>query len=141
MKFQRNLKAEATIDLTPVIDVVFILLLFFIVTTSFTRESNLSINLPEAAGEAAVEAPLQLEIVVASNGTYAVNGRALVNTRIDTLMTAISELAGDDQSLPITITADAAATHQSVVTAMDAVAQLGFTKLNIATRQPEALAE
>jgi biopolymer transport protein ExbD len=141
MKFQRSLKSEVGIDLTPLIDVVFLLLIFFMVTTTFTRESNLLINLPEAGGQAAAEEPLRIEILIARNGSYTVNGQALANTRLDTLVRAVEELAAGDQQLPITITADAETTHQSVVTAMDAVARLGFTRLSIATRQAEGAAE
>lgn len=136
MKFQRSLKTEASIDLTPLIDVVFLLLIFFMVTTSFTRESNLLVNLPEAGGQPATDAPLRIEILVARNGAYSVNGQALADMHIDTLSTAIQALAAGDNSLPVTITADADTTHQSVVTAMDAVARLGFSRLSIATRQP-----
>lgn len=135
MKFERHLKEEVSVNLTPLIDVVFLLLIFFMVTTTFTRDSNIVINLPEADGQASTEAPLEVEILIARNGTYAVNGRTLVNTRLDTLMQAVAELAGGDLETQVTISADADTSHQSVVTAMDAVAQLGFTRLNIATRQ------
>jgi len=141
MKFQRQIKDEVGVDLTPLIDVVFLLLIFFMVTTTFTRDSNLLINLPEANGETATDLPLRVEIMIARNGSYAVNGRTLVNNRLDTLMSAVAELAAGDTDTPITITADADTTHQSVVTAMDAVAQLGFTRLNIATRQGEGASE
>jgi biopolymer transport protein ExbD len=137
MKFARNLNAEVDINLTPLIDVVFLLLIFFMVTTTFTRDSNLLINLPEANGESAGEQILSIDILIARNGSYAVNGRTLVNTRIDTLMDAITAIAADDTDTPVTITADADTTHQSVVTAMDALARLGFMRLNIATRQSE----
>ena len=141
MKIKRNLKADVAIDLTSMIDVVFILLLFFMLTTAFSRSTSLVVNLPEASGEAVTEGPLRIDLVVDRDGSYSVNGRRLVNNRVETLKRAITELSEGDTSLPITITADADTTHQAVVTAMDAVAQLGFTKLNIATRQPEAAAE
>lgn len=136
MRFKRNVRAEVHIDLTSLIDVVFILLLFFILTTTFSRNTSLIVNLPEASGETTTEGPLRIDVSVDSAGAFAVNGRRLENNSVATLMQAISELAEGDNSLPITITADAATTHQSVVTAMDAVAQLGFTKLSIATRDP-----
>ena len=135
MKFQRHLKAEVSIDLTPLIDVVFLLLIFFMVTTTFTRESNLLINLPEASGSEAEETDLRIEILVSRDGTYAVNGRTLRDTGLDSLKQAIEAIAGGDTTMPVTITADSDTTHQSVVTAMDAVAQLGISRLNIATRQ------
>lgn len=138
MKFERQLKEEVSVNLTPLIDVVFLLLIFFMVTTTFTRASNILINLPEANGEAANEVALRIEILIARNGTYAVNGRQLPDLQLATLMNAVSGLAAGDVTVPVTITADAQTTHQSVVTAMDAVSQLGFTRLNIATRNPGA---
>jgi len=135
MKFERQLKEEVSVNLTPLIDVVFLLLIFFMVTTTFTRDTNLLINLPEASGEVMDVAPDQIEVMVAQNGSYAVNGRGLVNSQLSTLMDAIEEMSVGDRSLPVIITADANTSYQSVVTVMDAVAQLGFSQLNIATSQ------
>lgn len=135
MKFERQIKEEVSVNLTPLIDVVFLLLIFFMVTTTFTRDTNLLINLPEASGEPLDVLPDQIEVLVSQNGSYSVNGRGLVNNQLDTLMDAIQETAQGDNSLPIVITADANTSYQSVVTVMDAVAQLGFSRLNIATRQ------
>jgi len=141
MKFQRHVKStDVHLDLTSLIDVVFILLLFFVLTTTFSRESVIRINLPEANGEAVNTNPVSIDVLVSNDGIYAVNGRTLVNNGVNTLMQAISDIAEGDSTLPVTITADADSTHQSVVTAMDAVARLGFSKLNIATRQAEAAA-
>jgi len=135
MKFERQVKEEVSVNLTPLIDVVFLLLIFFMVTTTFTRDTNLLINLPEASGEVMDVAPDQIEVMVAQNGSYAVNGRGLVNSQLSTLMDAIEEMSAGDRSLPVIITADANTSYQSVVTVMDAVAQLGFSQLNIATSQ------
>jgi len=137
MKFKRNLKADVGIDLTSLIDVVFILLLFFMLTTSFSRNTSLVINLPNAEGETVTAPPFQIDIEIESGGTYAINGNILGDNRIETLMSTIQNLAAGDTEVPITITADANTSHQSVVTAMDAVARLGFTRINIATIQPE----
>ena len=138
VKFQRSLKEEVSVNLTPLIDVVFLLLIFFMVTTTFSRNTNILINLPEADGEAIEQQAVEIEILIAQNGTYSVNGRQLVNSQLETLMQVVTEVSGGDSSIPMIITADANTTHQSVVTAMDAVAQLGFTSLNIATREPDA---
>ncbi|HWK52936.1 MAG TPA: biopolymer transporter ExbD, partial [Hyphomicrobiales bacterium] len=129
--------AEVGIDLTSLIDVVFLLLLFFVVTTTFIRDSNLLINLPEAGGGVSNDEPLRIEVLVASDGSYSVNGQVLAQGNVQMLMQAVAAIAGGDTDLPVTITADAEATHQSVVTAMDAVAQLGIKRLNIATRRPD----
>ena len=107
MKFERQLKEEVSVNLTPLIDVVFLLLIFFMVTTTFTRDTNLLINLPEASGEVMDVAPDQIEVMVAQNGSYAVNGRGLVNSQLSTLMDAIEEMSAGDRSLPVIITADA----------------------------------
>lgn len=135
MKFQRSLQDEVGIDLTSLIDVVFLLLIFFMVTTTFTRDSNLLVNLPEAQGQPSSDEPLRIEILVARDGSYSVNGQALANTSVNVLMQAIEALAAGDTTLPVTITADAATDYQSVVTVMDTVARLGLSRVNMATRQ------
>ncbi len=137
MKFKRTAREELAINITPLIDVVFLLLIFFMVTTTFSRETRLLANLPQADAELTESQPTQLEIVVAREGTYAINGRALVNGRIETLMRGLELESGGDLNLPILLIADAEASHQSVVTAMDAIGQSGFTRLSIATQRPE----
>jgi biopolymer transport protein ExbD len=136
MKFSRNVKTEVGIDLTSLIDVVFILLLFFILTTTFTRESTIRITLPEASAEEITQSPLLIEIMVYADDSYAVNGRLLEQNDLATLTAAIGDLSAGDTTLPISVVADAEAKHQAVVTAMEAVQTLGFTKFGIATRQP-----
>lgn len=141
MKFRRKIREELSINITPLIDVVFLLLIFFMVTTTFNRETRLLVNLPEANAEAAESVPDQIEIIVARDGNYSINGRVLVNDRIETLMRGLELESGGDRSLPVLLVADAEATHQSVVTAMDAIGQSGFTRLNIATqRTPDGTA-
>ncbi len=136
MKFQRRMREELNINLTPLIDVVFLLLIFFMVTTTFTRETRLAVNLPQAEGEPVQATADQLEIIVHQGGGYTVNGRALVNSRLETLMAALEELSQGDRSISLLLIADAEATHQAVVTAMDAIGQSGFSRLSIATRKP-----
>ncbi len=137
MKFKRSKHNEVTINLTPLIDVVFLLLIFFMVTTTFSRETRLLVNLPEANAELSSETEIQqIEILVTQDGSYAINGRSLVNNRIDTLIRGLEIESGGDLGLPILLIADAEATHQSVVTAMDAIGQSGFSRLNIATQRP-----
>ncbi len=139
MKFKRAIREELAINMTPLIDVVFLLLIFFMVTTTFSRETRLLVNLPEADAEAAESSPLQIEILVARDGSYSINGRALINSRIETLVQGLEIESGGDRSLPILLIADAEATHQSVVTAMDGIGQSGFTRLNIATQRPQEI--
>ena len=86
------------------------------VSTTFTKETHLTVDLPEAQGEASVHDKEALDILIAADGSYAVNGRALVNPKIDTLKTALSKESDGDSSLPLTITADASTPHSAVVT-------------------------
>ena len=134
MKFARRSRQEVEVNLTPLIDVVFLLLIFFMVSTTFTKDTQLSIDLPEADGAPARVADKIVEVTVTRTGAYAVNGTALVNDEIDTLRRAIEEVSEGDTELPMVITADSATPHQSVVTAMDAAGQLGFIHLSITTR-------
>lgn len=137
MKFRRQRREEVGVNLTPLIDVVFLLLIFFMVSTTFKKESHISLNLPEAEGEAVAEKEHQIEIIINARGEYAVNDQMLVNSKIETLRTAINRIAKGNTDLPLIISADAVSPHQSVVTAMDAAGQLGFVNLSITTRQPD----
>jgi biopolymer transport protein ExbD len=137
LKFKRANREELAINMTPLIDVVFLLLIFFMVTTTFSRETRLLVNLPEANAEAAESDPAQIEILVARDGSFSINGRALINSRIQTLVQGLEIESGGNHNLPILLIADADATHQSVVTAMDGIGQSGFTRLNIATQRPQ----
>lgn len=137
MKFARRAKSEVEINLTPLIDVVFLLLIFFMVSTTFTKETHLAIDLPEAKAELRVDRPRQVEISISRNGHYAINEVALVNDSLETLKRAIEKVSEGDNSIPFIITADGSTTHQSVVTAMDAAAQLGFVNLSITTKTTE----
>lgn len=137
VKFRRKLRPDNGINLTPLIDVVFLLLIFFMVTTTFTRETRLLISLPEADGAPAENAVQTLELLVNAEGNYAVNGQYLINREIKTIMAALQDASGGNVEMPLIITADADATHQAVVIAMDAAGQLGFRRLNIATQQTQ----
>jgi biopolymer transport protein ExbD len=137
MKFKRAVREDLTINMTPLIDVVFLLLIFFMVTTTFSRETRLMVNLPEADAELANTDATSIEIIVARDGTYSINGRALINNRLETLIRGLELESTGDRNLPIVLIADAEATHQSVVTAMDGIGRTGFTRLSIATQRPE----
>ncbi|MBU2711555.1 ExbD/TolR family protein [Zooshikella harenae] len=135
MKFQRQSREDVTVNLTPLIDVVFLLLIFFMVTTTFTKESHLEIDLPEASGNQVAEQPKQIEILISKQGNYAVNSQALVNNSIATIKNALQKVSNGDTSLPLVITADANTPYQAVVTAMDAAGQMGFVHLRVTTKQ------
>ncbi|MEE8092655.1 MAG: biopolymer transporter ExbD [Gammaproteobacteria bacterium] len=137
MKLQSRSKEEPEINLTSLIDVVLLLLVFFMVSTSFVREAEIRLRLPQAEAPNAPNALDEvLDITVTQTGSYIVNGRPLVNNQRRTLRAAIERLMGDTRDLPVIIRADAQATHQAVVTAMDVVGQLGFVQINIATVTP-----
>ena len=135
MNFKRQNKEELSLNLTPLIDIVFLLLIFFMVSTTFTKENHLAVNLPEADGEVA-EAPAKMvEVVIDKHGTYSINGQALISQKLVTLKQAIEKVSAGDKSLPFIITADASTPHEFVVRAMDAAGQLGFSRLSITSKQ------
>ena len=133
MKFARRARSEIDVNVTPLIDVVFLLLIFFMVSTTFTKQTHLNIDLPKAAGAPSQKEKGQVEITISRQGDYAINGVGLVNRKLATLKSALEKVSKGDHTRPLIITADADSTHQSVVTAMDAAGQLGFTKLSITT--------
>jgi len=135
MNFKQVEDEEVNIGLTPLIDVVFILLLFFMVTTTFNRHAELKIDLPEASTEAKPSEEKQLEITINADGEFYVNGKSVVNTQQKTLLTAILKELEGDKDIPVSLRADAKTPHQSVITAMDALGKLGLTRLSIATTQ------
>jgi len=137
VNFKRQNKEELSLNLTPLIDIVFLLLIFFMVSTTFTKESHLSINLPEADGETADAPKKMVEVVIDKNGQYSINGQNLITTKLITLKQAIEKVSQGDRSLPFIITADAATPHESVVRAMDAAGQLGFSRLSITSKQAQ----
>ena len=136
MKFKRQSAVAVDVNLTPLIDVVFLLLIFFMVSTTFTDKTELAIDLPKASGQLQMEGSGEIEVVVSQQGSYSVNGQKLLNSEFTTLKSAISRLSEGDNERPFIITADAQAPHQSVVFAMDAAGQLGFVNLSITSIRP-----
>ncbi len=137
MNLRPRNREDPEINLINFIDVLLVLLIFFMVTTTFQQEGRLRVRLPQAS-----EIPLPrgsrepLVITVTADGGYRVNERTLINASPETLRAAILKEAGTDRG-PITIRADARTTHQAVVTAMDVAGRLGFSQLNIATVHQE----
>jgi len=140
VKFRRRRRESVDIGLAPLIDVVFILLLFFVVTTTFTRETQLRVDLPEAASGTPPEASevKQLEVLIDVDGNYTLNGKPLVKHDLDTLMAALDKESAGDRALPMVISADGKTPHQAVITAMDAAGKLGFARLRITTVEAQA---
>lgn len=135
MKFKRQHPEAVEINLASMLDVIFILLIFFMVSTTFTKESHLTIDLPESSATPSNAGPQSIEILITSAGEYSVNGQQLINQQLDTLMRALKKTLGDKTKVPVVITADAKTPHESVVRAMDAAGQLGLVNLSISTRQ------
>jgi len=127
---------EPEISLTSLIDVVFTLIIFFVVTTTFEDRTALEVALPEASAEPMLQQQEVLVLVVDQNGRYFVGANEVLNPDPGTLREAIARVAGEDRERPVVIRADARAAHQSVVTAMDVLGQLGFTRLQLATTSP-----
>jgi biopolymer transport protein ExbD len=136
MEFRRQIKTEDSINLTPLIDVVFLLLIFFMVSTTFTKETHLSVDLPEASPEAEVVTEGGIDIVITAGGDYTINGKTVINQQSQTLYRALEKISGGNVNQPLVITADANAAHQSVVRAMDVAGKLGFVQLRITTKEP-----
>ena len=128
-----NSDDEIEINLTSLIDVVFTFIIFFEVTTSFNNRSALKITLPTSVASKVEQQRIPLTIIIDRTGNYYVGDVSLTRNDLASLKQAISQQAGSDKDRTIIIQADAKTTHQSVITAMDAIGQLGFTKLSIAT--------
>jgi biopolymer transport protein ExbD len=134
MKLLSRSREEPEINLTSLIDVVLLLLVFFMVSTSFVREAEINSRLPEASAEPVEPTKSDtLEIGITQTGNYLLDGRELVNSERRTLRAAIERVAGDRRDLDIVIRADAGSELQSAVTAMNVAGELGFTSINIAT--------
>jgi len=133
MNFGRRRELEPEINVTSLIDVVLLLVMFFMVSTSFVRDGRLKVQLPESSATPENRTPDPVVIGIGADGSYVVNDRALVNRSADTLRAALLRVAPAARGQPITIRADARATHQAVVTAMDVAGRLGFAQVNIAT--------
>lgn len=138
MNLRPNRTEPPDINLTPLIDVVFLLLIFFMVSTTFKDDARIKVQLPEAQGEEVpADEPQVLEIVIDGAGSYYVNQRVVVDRKLKTLKKAIAGAAGEDREIPVVIKADAKTPHQSVMTALDAASQLGLLRFAFAATRPE----
>jgi biopolymer transport protein ExbD len=142
MKFQRRRKEKIDISITSMIDVVFLLLIFFMVTTSFTRQTEVKINLPEAEGAEAEEYPSSVVLTIDSKGGYYLQNREGESQRLpdqqkETLLRELNRLGDEAKKLPFIINADGKTPHQAVMTLLDAAGQVGFTHITFATQEPK----
>jgi len=139
---QHRTKEEPAVDLTSLIDVVFLLLLFFMVSTTFERQALMKVELPEASAvEDRTEIPEGLELVIDGEGRMYLNDQRLIDSEPRTILAAMQQEAGENRDLPLILRADRQTPHHYVVTAMDVAAQLGFRNLSIATDRANGSAE
>lgn len=124
---------EPELNLVPLIDVIFTLIIFFVLTTSFNQRSALKLQLPSAQSNAQTEPGERLTLLVDAEGKFFVGNMEVLKTDTATLKDAIAQVAGSRRDMPVLLRADARTPHQSVVTAMDALGQLGFVRISIAT--------
>ena len=134
MNLRRSRRDEPEINLIPLIDILFFLLLFFMLSSTFERSTELKIDLPKSTEQTQQQTPQSIEVVIDATGNYYVNGTQTVNNQIDTLKRALLLAIGTRDHPPLVISADGRTPHQAVVTAMDAARQVGLVHLAIATK-------
>ena len=137
MKLRDSRKEDPEINLISLIDVVLLLVIFFMMSSTFVQEGRLQVQLPNAIEEHRAGRVEPIVVTVSAQGSYRVNERELANSARDTLRRAVAEVAGEARDARVVLRADARATHQAVVTAMDVLGRMGFAQLDIATVQPE----
>ena len=136
MRLRRTERDDAPINLTPLIDVVFLLLIFFMVSTTFQHRSELNIELPEASAERPEREADPVEVSIDAEGRFYLNGRPLADTRVAGVRAALQALAAVPPVPPLVISADAATPYQAVITVMDAAGQAGFVNLALPVQAP-----
>jgi len=142
MEFRRKKRAPVEIGLIPMIDVLLVLLFFFMVATTFRHHTNLKINLPEASGEEREQAGKAINLFIDADGKYAIAGedgksQPLAEQSLQSLKDALTAFSGDAKQLPFIISADGKTPHQAVVGALDVANQLGFNHVTFAINPPE----
>ena len=134
MKFQPKQPEEVDLNITPLIDVVFLLLIFFMVSTTFDHESEVNITLPKASKEIAQAKPDAINVAIDNDSRIFINKNELVNSQISTIKEALYDISADLEDAPIIISADEETPYQVVIRTMDAARQLGLVKITFATR-------
>lgn len=137
MNFSTQRKDEVDLNITPLIDVVFLLLIFFMVSTTFERESEIKLTLPKASEEYTEVKPDAIDISIDRQGSIYIDKRPLLNSQLKTIREALRGATEENKEAPVVISADAEATHQLVVKVMDAARQLGLVKITFATQKSE----
>lgn len=132
MNLRPRRSEEPEVSIVSLIDVVLMLLIFFMLSTSFIHPARIRVMLPHASATTA-PVPSPITVTVTKSGTYLVNGRALVNSRAQTLRAALEKIAGGERGKPVVVRADAHASTQAIVTVMDVAGGLGFSRIDILT--------
>jgi biopolymer transport protein ExbD len=138
MNLKPRRREEPEINVVPLIDVVLLLVVFFMLSSRFMDEGRVPVHLPHASAPIATPAAEPLVVTVTQQGGYRVNEHELINSSPDTLRAALLKAAGEDRKQHVTLRADGRATHQSVVTALDVLGKLGFAEVNMATVKDSA---
>jgi len=142
LKLQHHIKEDPNLDLTSLIDVIFLLLIFFMVSTTFDKQALLKVDLPEASEvEDSSDVPDSLELVIDADGRMFLNDQRLIDSEARTIRAAIEQAAGSKRDVPLILRADRETPHHFVVTTMDVAAQMGFSNLSIATDRTDGLSE
>ena len=147
MKFQRKRRERVDITLISMIDVLFVLLLFFMVSTTFNRHTEVKIKLPQASGEEVESSPKSVNVTIDEKGVYFLmagnesQSRRLPDQNRETLGRELSRLSAEEKDLPFIISADAKTPHQAVMTVLDVAGQVGFNHITFATQEPKGTEE
>jgi biopolymer transport protein ExbD len=136
MDFRTASRDEPDINLIPFIDILLVIVIFLVLTTTYSRFTELSINLPSAQANAPKDKPQSVTVAVGRDGRYMVNDQVLPSTQVSVLTQALKVAAGTHPNTIVVINADASASHQSVIAVMDAARRAGLGQLAFATQQP-----
>jgi biopolymer transport protein ExbD len=136
MKFKRTQVEDIHINLTPMIDCLLFILVFLLLSTTFSQFSRMNLTLPDAQGVPPKQFEQKVEVVVDASGHYSINGQSIASKDVADLNTAIKQISNERRDLMFVIAADAKAIHQDVIRVMDVAGQLGFVNINISTKVP-----
>lgn len=134
MKFHRGQRDEPEINLIPFIDILLVVLIFLMLTTTFNRFRELQVSLPVADAKTPQEQPGQVRVAISADGRFAVNQQTLESPNVDSLVVALQQAAAGRSDAMVVILADAAATHQSVVNVMEAARRSGLAQITFSTQ-------
>lgn len=138
MKISSSESERRNLNLTPLIDVVFLLLIFFMVSTTFEKQSKLKIELPEASADAVASVQDDLIISISKNGAFYVNNNEVPNAQSANLTKALRAIAKENRDMPVILKADANVAHKHVVLAMDVLGNMGFSTVSMATTKSQS---